>query len=99
MYNRYTPQADGTYQKNRLSEPEQQSIPPLPDPPSYAFPPFSQDLRPGKAVGIGEFLKKLLPENLDIEDLIVILLLILMSEEEQADRNQAMLTLASYLFL
>lgn len=47
----------------------------------------------------GGFLKQLLPQNLDMEDLLIIVLLLLMAEDGGEDRNTALLTLAIYLFL
>ena len=50
-------------------------------------------------LGVGSFLKNLLPGNFDTEDLLVVLLLLLMSGECHDDRNMPLLTLALYLFL
>lgn len=49
-------------------------------------------------MGIGSFLRQLLPKNFDTADLIVVLLLLLMSCDGKED-NSALLTLALYLFL
>lgn len=48
---------------------------------------------------VGSFLKGLLPNNFDTEDLIVVLLLLLMSGSTRSDHNAALLTLAIYLFM
>ena len=48
---------------------------------------------------IGSFLKNLLPKDLDTGDLMVILLLLLMAGDCEEDRNNALLTLAIYLFM
>lgn len=48
---------------------------------------------------ISGFLKGLLPQNFDAEDLMVVLLLLLMSGNNSNDQNAAMLTLGIYLFL
>ena len=50
-------------------------------------------------VGIGTFLKQLVPGGFDTEDLIVVLLLLLMAGDCKEDQNSALLTLALYLFL
>lgn len=50
-------------------------------------------------VGVGSFLKGLLPKNFDTEDLIVVLLLLLISGNSTKDQNGALMTLGIYLFL
>lgn len=50
-------------------------------------------------IGIGTFLRQLLPKEFDTGDLIVILLLLLMSSDCREEQNSAILTLALYLFL
>lgn len=50
-------------------------------------------------LGIGNFLRQLLPKDFDTEDLIIILLLLLMSGDCAEDQNSALLTLALYLFM
>lgn len=93
MYNRYIPQQDGSYRKNRI--PEQQhrepepSIPDIPAPPPVAH-------RQQSAEG---FLRALLPKGLDTGDLLIIMLLLLMAGDCDDERNTALLTLALYLFL
>lgn len=57
-------------------------------------PPITHD-----AGSIGSFLKGLLPQNFDTEDLIVVLLLLLMSGNSSNDQNAALLTLGIYLFM
>lgn len=47
----------------------------------------------------GDFLRRLLPKNLDTGDLLVILLLLLMAGDSAEDKNNALLTLALYLFM
>ncbi len=51
------------------------------------------------AGSVGAFLKGLLPQNFDTEDLIVVLLLLLMSGKNNSDQNAALMTLGIYLFL
>lgn len=50
-------------------------------------------------MGVGAFLRQLLPKDFDTGDLIVVLLLLLMSSDCKEDQNTALLTLALYLFL
>lgn len=114
MYNRYIPQPDGSYRRNRMPEPRRQEQKPQPAPP----PPPKQDTctpppPPPKKGGhsghkvppsrqetsIGSFLKQILPKDLDTGDLLIILLLLLMAGDCAEDQNTAMLTLALYLFM
>ena len=115
MYNRYIPQPDGTYRRNRMPEPRRQEQKPQPAPP----PPPKQDActppppPPKKGGGhsghkvppsrqetsIGSFLKQILPKDLDTGDLLIILLLLLIAGDCAEDQNTAMLTLALYLFM
>lgn len=119
MYNRYIPQPDGSYRRNRVHDPapfiqsepfcppepprqqeqphrqeQPQSAPPPPPPEHRQQPPNSR--QGGNA---GDFLRQLLPKNLDTGDLLIILLLLLMAGDCQEDRNTALLTLALYLFM
>lgn len=102
LYNRYVPQADGSYIKTRLPEPEgseknygQEEIPPITFPP----PGISGKNYSGTPAPLGHFFRNLFPHNLDTEDLIVILLLLLVSQDGGKNGNRAMLTLGAYLFL
>jgi len=111
MYNRYVPQPDGSYRKNRMpeqgapptgyrpSQRETASPPPLPP----VAPPPQQEPRPSMPCQqnnmAGDFLRRLLPKNLDTGDLMVILLLLLMAGDSADDKNNALLTLALYLFM
>lgn len=93
MYNRYIPQQDGSYRKNRMPEQaHKQPEPSIPAPPSP--PPVSR--REQSAEG---FLRQLLPKNLDTGDLLIIILLVLMAGDCPEEKNTALLTLALYLFL
>lgn len=102
MYNRYIPQADGSFLKTRLEEPSGRVSPAIED---QAPPIFLHQSRPspaftgGAPVGIGQFFKNLVPGGLDTEDLIVILLLLLLSQNQGKEGKRAMLTLGAYLFL
>lgn len=100
MYNRYVPQPDGSYRRNRIAESR-----PSPPPPSESVPcpPPQADhhppRQPRKEVPPGHFLRQLLPKDFDTGDLIVILLLLLMAGDCQEDRNNALLTIALYFMM
>lgn len=98
MYNRYTPQQDGSHRRNRVDEP--------PPPPHHSPPPPNEPIHrpsppqsghPGS--NIGGFLRQLIPKDFDTGDLIVVLLLLLMAGDKPEDKNTALLTLALYCFL
>ena len=112
MYNRYIPQPDGSYRRNRVQDPTQQrrQQPPRPEPEepfcSSPEPECSQEEKHEhrtppcrQNTGAGDFLRQLLPKNLDTGDLLVIILLLLMAGDCQEDKNTALLTLALYLFM
>ena len=91
MYNRYTPQADGSYHREQMPDPARKPNPPpqiAPLPPS-----------PKEGAGISSFLRQLLPQNFDTGDLFIILLLLLMAGDSEEEKGNALLTLAFYLFL
>lgn len=101
MYNRYVAQEDGSFQRQKLSEPgpsPQTDSPSSFQDPEPSYTPVRESFRP-TPMPLGSFFKNLLPANLDTEDLIIILLLLLMGESRQGDSNQALLTLGAYLFL
>lgn len=84
MYNRYTPQSDGSFRRDPVE--------------TGSRPPSSPRTGP-VGLGVGEFFRQLLPRDFDMEDLLIVILLLLMSGEGQEDQNFALLTLALYLFL
>lgn len=98
MYNRYIPQKDGSYRKNRMPEQTQQSHPQQPcaqsAPDRHTPPPPSR-----RGESAGSFLRQLLPKDLDTGDLLIILMLLLMAGDCAEEQNTALLTLALYLFL
>lgn len=98
MYNRYTPQPDGSFRRSPTPDsPRPPASPPgSPSIPDVSRPPPGPG---GGPLGIGNFFRQLLPGGLDIEDLLVVLLLLLMSPDQGEDQNWALLTLALYLFL
>ena len=111
MYNRYIPQPDGSYRRNRVQDAQQhRPQPPNPKPEEPPSPPPEPECAPAEAhicpvppcrknTGAGDFLRQLLPKNLDTGDLLVIILLLLMAGDCQEDKNTALLTLALYLFM
>ena len=64
----------------------------LPPPPPVRF-------EPPKTMTAGSFLKQLIPKGLDTGDLLIIVLLLLMAGDCEEEKNNALLTLALYLFL
>lgn len=105
MYNRYIPQPDGSYRKNKVAVPEptppqQPPAPPPEQPPCPPPPPEKHSPPPSRQnTGAADFLRQLLPKNLDTGDLLIILLLLLIAGDCREDRNTALLTLALYLFM
>ena len=115
MYNRYVPQPDGTYRRDRVDDhpgrpPAPPPPPPKPDPPPASPSPDCPLAQPPKqeqksrhpacpSPPAGDFLRQLLPQNLDTGDLMVIILLLLMAGDCQEDRTTALLTLAIYLLM
>lgn len=107
MYNRYTPQPDGTYRRNRIETPESPSVHPASEamnmyPESQQKTEETMCCSSSPAVhqqSAGSFLRQLLPKNIDTGDLLIIVLLLLMAGDCTDDRNNALLTLALYLFL
>ncbi len=112
MYNRYVPQPDGSFRRNRIQD-RQQRPPakpscPAPEPPKPApCPPPScgpqteplKERPCQKSSHGGGFLSNLLPKDFDTGDLIVVLLLLLLAGDCEEDRSHALLTLALYMFM
>ncbi len=104
MYNRYVPQPDGSYRRNSMPNPPETRRPKPPPPAACAPEPEccdAPDIRCSskQGHGAGDFLRRLLPKNLDTGDLLIIVLLLLMSADCEDEKNTALLTLALYLFL
>lgn len=109
MYNRYIPQPDGSYRRNRMPD-NSRPVQPRSNPPKPAPPPEKSECPPPKPEPkpcpkqqkdepIGGFLRQLLPKDFDTGDLIVILLLLLMAGDCEEDRNNALLTIALYFLM
>lgn len=94
MYNRYVPQPDGSFQRNRV-----QTAQPPPEQTQELHPPPPVRFEPPKTMTAGSFLKQLIPKGLDTGDLLIIVLLLLMAGDCEEEKNNALLTLALYLFL
>ena len=109
MYNRYIPQPDGSYRRNRMADtsrppqPKPNPVKPPPPPEKQNCPPPKPEPRPcpkqKKDEPIGGFLRQLLPKDFDTGDLIVVLLLLLMAGDSEKDRNNALLTVALYFLM
>ena len=108
MYNRYVPQADGSYRRNRMEDQGKPSHPPQPHKPAEpesCAPKEDCDTHPQhtcrahQGQQIGGFLRQLLPKDFDTADLIIVLLLLLLAGDCEEERSTAMLTLVLYLFL
>lgn len=109
MYNRYIPQADGSYRRNptqeshtqaqrssSVSPPKQPPMNPPTSPPSPNHPPHQP---PPKSEPVPGFLRQLIPKGFDTGDLIIVLLLLLMAGDNPEHRSNALLTLALYFVL
>lgn len=107
MYNRYIPQPDGSYRRNRMQEPMRHPPAPkptvedecIPPPPPDCAPPPKPTFCPKQSGNMDSFLRQLLPKDFDTGDLIVVLLLLLMAGDSQDGRNNALLTLALYFLM
>ena len=95
MYNRYIPQSDGSYRKNRCPDTQQPKQSPPPVHPQEPPKPVACPSQGGSALS---FLKNILPKEFDTGDLLIVLLLLLMAEQEE-DKNSALLTLAIYFLM
>ena len=105
MYNRYIPQPDGSFRRNRIGEPEApQQRPPRPEsagtpctpPPPPPRPHPEPPRRPPRKQPnppVDGFLRQLLPKDFDTGDLMVVLLLLLMAGDCPEDKNNAILKL------
>ena len=114
MYNRYVPQPDGSFQRNRVQDravQNQHRAQPAvrSEQVSATFetePHCKQENHPNhkipasrKGGSIIGFIRQILPKGLDTGDLLIILLLLLIAGDCDEDQNTAMLTLALYLFM
>lgn len=101
MYNRYVPQSDGSFQRNRMPDktPPSGSPPPPPQQPSSPPPPPpSMPIIQSNGGPLG-FLKQILPKGFDFGDLAILFLLLLMAGDNKENRDNALLTMALYFIL
>ncbi|MBE6950366.1 MAG: hypothetical protein E7451_03405 [Ruminococcaceae bacterium] len=104
MYNHYIPQSDGSYRRSAVPEQRRPSPPkPKPEPPKQEPPcPPAEPPRPAhcppQSQGVLEFLKGLLPREIDTADLMIVFLLLLMNKEDEGGLSPV-LTLALYFLL
>ena len=114
MYNRYIPQPDGSFRRDRIPTPKPEVAKPcpppiIPSPPPPPHPespcvnpspkPVCQRPKSKEPGGIGGFFKQLLPKDMDTADLLIIILLLLMAGDKEEDQTNALLTLALYFFM
>ena len=107
VYNRYIPQSDGSFQKNRVAEQRQQpqqrpkrETPPQKTPCPPPQPACSTPPTPSRSeISAGSFLKQLLPKDFDTGDLLIVLLLLLMAGDCEQEKSTALLTLVLYFFM
>ena len=100
MYNRYIPQNDGSYRRNRVPDPTANHPPQRESPPERPKdPPPEKPFSPPHHGSVGGFLRQLLPADFDTGDLIIVLLLLLMAGDKPEDRSNALLTLALYFLM
>lgn len=103
LYNRYIPQSDGTFQKNRMADPRPpqspRPIPSQPAPPQSEKPCSNTVPHSCKNTSASGFLKQLLPKDFDTGDLLVIILLLLMAGDCEDEKTTVLLTLILYFFM
>lgn len=106
VYNRYIPQSDGSFQRNRMAD----KHPNLPSQ-KQNHPQQNRNLQPltpadsqattqtPPTTGSKSFIRQLLPENFDTGDLLIVLLLLLIGGDREEEKSNALLTLALYFFM
>ncbi len=104
MYNRYVPQPDGSFSRNRMPDRNTKNRPAPPPPPEPDRTPepcqqTEHSFPQRRHQSSGGFLRQLIPKDFDTGDLIVILLLLLMAGDCEEDRNNAILTIALYFLM
>lgn len=97
MYNRYTPQPDGSFRRDHLPDKGQQPRPPAP--PKDERPYEELPRRVPREGPVDSFLRQLLPKSFDTGDLFIVLLLLLMAGDSEEGRSNALLTLALYFIM
>lgn len=84
---------------NQRSRQRPQQPAPCPPPRQNSRPPRQEPCAEQRDNSVGSFLRQLLPQNFDTQDLLVVILLLLMAGDSSEDNNSALLTLALYLFM
>lgn len=104
MYNHYIPQSDGSYRRSSVPEqrrptpPKPKPEPPKPEPPCPPPEPPKPESCHYQSQGILNFLRGLLPRQIDTADLMIVFLLLLMNKEDEGGLSPV-LTLALYFLL
>lgn len=105
MYNHYIPQGDGSYRRSAQPEQRRPAPPPKPrpEPPKPEIPcPPPEPPKPEpchrQSQGILDFLRGLLPRQIDTADLMIVFLLLLMNQDDDGGLSP-ILTLALYFLL
>lgn len=102
MYNRYVPNAQGSYERQRAGTPRPAPKPPEPHPPAPTTPP---SVPPQQNATKPPQIKKpngnlfpafRLPDRLDTGDLLVLLILLLLLQENDEDPLTLIITLAAF---
>ena len=93
------PPPEPCYESRPQPKPDCEHRPPPRQPQRCSRPAPAPKPQPPQQMGIGTFLRQLLPKDFDTGDLLVVLLLLLMAGDCAEDQNSALLTLVLYLFL
>ena len=106
MYNRYIPQSDGSFQRNRMADKHQTQPTQRQNNPAHnrisppPIPVASETVtQTPPTTGSKSFIKQLLPKNFDTGDLLIVLLLLLIGGDCEEEKSNALLTLALYFFM
>lgn len=101
MYNRYTPNRDGTFQKDRLPD-GGRNLRPAPEqaPNSPPCPPPERPPEPCPQTGSASgFLSGILPKDMDTGDLLMFLILLLLLSDGSEEAPSALLTIALFFLM
>ncbi len=97
MYNRYTPNQDGSYQKDRM--PEHRSAPPKSNAPHSTTLASSHASEPRRSNEVRSVLESLLPGGIDTGDLLMLLIVLLLLRDGSEEAPSALLTIALFFLL